>query len=57
MFLLILNVSNDCIQLGMTVREGAVTFLPVEPPMNPFILVDDIRRISLNLANQISKRY
>ncbi len=37
MFLLILNVTNNCIELRMTIRESSISFLPTEPPTNKLL--------------------
>ena len=39
--LLILNVANDGVQLGVAVRERAVTFLPIESSMNESSFVNE----------------
>ena len=55
--LLILNVANDGIQLRMSVSECSVSFLPVEPPVNPFFLIDVVGRVRFNLPDKVRKSH
>ncbi len=53
---LVLNVANDGVQLRMSVRECSIALLPTELSLNPFIPVNEIRRVSLYVLNQIGQR-
>ena len=53
---LILDVTDHRRQLRMRIREPAKAFLPVETSGNPPIAIDEIRRSSLDVTNEIRKR-
>ena len=48
MRLLILDVSNDCRKLGMSIGERAESFLPGKPAQEPLLLVDVVGRAGLD---------
>src|ERR1051326_4837338 len=54
---LVLNVTNDHVQLRMSVREPPVTFLPREFPASQFLAVYPIRRVRLNVTNKLRNRH
>src|SRR6266446_6392183 len=55
MSFLISNVANNRIQLRMAVRKRAIAFLPTEPSTNPPFLVDEVRRVRLDIPNEVSQ--
>ena len=57
MLFLIQNVVVHISDLRMTVRKSPVTFLPVEPALDPCVIVDEICGIIFDISHQIRYRH
>ena len=52
---LILDVTNDLVQLRMAVGECAKAFLPIESTAYPTVVVDELGRTCFDISDQIGK--
>src|SRR5712692_365231 len=56
MLLLAADVPNHGVQVRVRVGECAKAFLPVEPPSDPSLALDEFGRVGLNVSDQIRER-
>ena len=50
---LIFNITDDPIQMRMRIGKRCKPRLPFKSPNNPLLLVDEFRRICLDISHQI----
>jgi hypothetical protein len=56
MFLLVLHIDNKRIEMIRADRKGSITVLPVEAREFGRLLLESLRRFSLQLANELGDR-
>jgi len=57
MFFLVQNVVVDICDLRMTVRKCPIAFLPAKLSFYPFMVIDEIRGVVLNIPHQIRQSH
>ena len=56
MLLLVLDVTNHCAELRTGIGERAESLLPRKPARRPALLIDEARRVRLNVPHELGER-